>query len=589
MPEPHIEIKIAGNKLPTFKSFDLIQPIYDHHTFELVIGHGVAEALGGHTLDNSKQWIGQPLTAEFGDNEFEGLITSISMSHFHGLNGDLVIRGASPTIKLEAGPHNQSWNEKPLDAIVNGVLGEVGLTGEVAPVYTDPLTFIAQYRESHFGFLKRLACSFHEWFYYDGRVLKFGKPSPPETLSVYYGPDIQSLDISMRISPLKAKGFSYHSLNDENIEASTTNSVGGLNDMGQEALGASLDQFALEPQSSVVPRIEDKANLETILESRQGAQAADLMTLQGVGKKMEMSPGSVIDVKTKLYEDGSWIEEPYGNFLVTSVSHHITGNLEYNNNFEAISADSEYLPEPNFQLPVAEPQIATVLSNADPENKGRVEVKFLWQSGDMKSPWLRVMTPDGGNSDKVGVNRGLLAIPEEGDQVMVGFRYNDIQRPFVMGGMYNGSTGAGGGDNNITKSYTTRSGNTIVFNDEEKSVTVMDAEGNLMNMDGKGNISVSSSSTITLSCGGGPSIHINAKEDLISISAKTVLIDGKETSTMKSGGSMVATDSKESTTTVMADSVTVNGNMDTSINGGSKTSVSSSGKVEVMGAIVTLN
>ena len=45
-------------------------------------------------------------------------------------------------------------------------------------------------------------------------------------------------------------------------------------------------------------------------------------------------------------------------------------------------------------MPLAETQMATVLSNADPEGKGRVRVRMNWQTDGMQTSWVRVMTPD---------------------------------------------------------------------------------------------------------------------------------------------------------------------------------------------------
>ncbi|WP_311381866.1 phage baseplate assembly protein V, partial [Bergeyella zoohelcum] len=91
--------------------------------------------------------------------------------------------------------------------------------------------------------------------------------------------------------------------------------------------------------------------------------------------------------------------------------------------FEAIASDSGHLPRPDFELPLAEAQVAKVISNADPENQGRVQVRFDWQLHDT-TDWIRVMTPDAGSSGKVSKNRGFMAIPEVGDQVMIGFQHN---------------------------------------------------------------------------------------------------------------------------------------------------------------------
>ena len=83
--------------------------------------------------------------------------------------------------------------------------------------------------------------------------------------------------------------------------------------------------------------------------------------------------------------------------------------------------------------------MATVLSNADPQGKGRVRVRMNWQTDGMQTGWVRVMTPDGGSSKDVKSNRGFVFIPEVGDQVLLGFRHGDPARPYVWVACFNGN------------------------------------------------------------------------------------------------------------------------------------------------------
>lgn len=69
-----------------------------------------------------------------------------------------------------------------------------------------------------------------------------------------------------------------------------------------------------------------------------------------------------------------------------------------------------------------------------------MSVKFDWQLHDT-TDFIRMMSPDAGGTDQVSQNRGYVAIPEVGDQVMVGFVHNHPDRPFVMGGMFHGQVG----------------------------------------------------------------------------------------------------------------------------------------------------
>jgi type VI secretion system secreted protein VgrG len=494
------KISIGGQVLNTFSTLTLNQSMYNHHTFDLVVGHDIIEDLGGHVLDKSKTWIGKEFVVEFGDNEFNGIVTSITMDHNAGFNGDLIISGASHTILLEAGPHLQSWNKKTLKKIAEGIIAEAGIKSKVAPKHSAPLEYMAQYQESHFGFLQRLAATFHEWMYYDGKTLVFGKPGNlGKEIEVVYGTDLDSIQISMRMVPVNRKGFTYNSGQDETVTASTTGEVPGLKGLGSEAMSASMDKFSIQSQGSVLPRVSDKSELEAVLKNKQAAAAARLTSVTGVGKKMELKPGAVADIKAAVKTNSAWDLKPYGKYLILNIQHHFTGNHEYSNHFEAIPAELEILPEPRISFPVAESQIATVTSNTDPENKGRVEVQFLWQSGDMKSPWLRVTTPDAGTSGKVSSNRGMVTIPEVGDQVMVGFRYNDPMRPFVLGSLFHGKSGGGGGAGNKTKSLTTRSGCTVSLDDDKGSVTISDPSGNTVVMHGDGKMSITAPNELSIS------------------------------------------------------------------------------------------
>ncbi|MDV2466617.1 Vgr family protein, partial [Elizabethkingia anophelis] len=179
----------------------------------------------------------------------------------------------------------------------------------------------------------------------------------------------------------------------------------------------------------------------------------------------------------------------------------------YTGHFEAIASDTGYMPKPDFVVPIAQPQIATVISNTDPESQGRVTVKFDWQQSDTTN-FIRMMSPDAGGTDQITQNRGYVAIPEVGDQVMVGFVHNHPDRPFVMGGIFHGGTGLGGGVNNHLKSIQTRSGIKVLMNDAEGSVNIIDPSGNTYFMDGKGNITVTAPKDMSFNAGANLNISV---------------------------------------------------------------------------------
>ena len=121
------------------------------------------------------------------------------------------------------------------------------------------------------------------------------------------------------------------------------------------------------------------------------------------------------------------------------------------------------------------------------------------------------MSPYAGGTDQVSQNRGYVAIPEVGDQVMVGFVHNHPDRPFVMGGMFHGGTALRGFANNRVKSIMTRSGHKVIFTEDE-SIIITDKSGNEIHLDTTGsNISITAPETMTLNC---KNMNINVGENM---------------------------------------------------------------------------
>jgi phage protein D len=76
--------------------------------------------------------------------------------------------------------------------------------------------------------------------------------------------------------------------------------------------------------------------------------------------------------------------------------------------------------------------IGQVTDVHDPEKRGRVKLTFPWLSDDYVSDWSRTVQPGAGK------DRGAMVIPEVGDEVLVAFEQQDPQRPYVLGGLFNG-------------------------------------------------------------------------------------------------------------------------------------------------------
>ncbi|ERK01331.1 phage-like baseplate assembly protein [Hoylesella pleuritidis F0068] len=264
------------------------------------------------------------------------------------------------------------------------------------------------------------------------------------------------------------------------------------------------------------------SEMETYVRKKQEAETAESHYVRGTSENASLGVGSVVNLKSSFLERlGSVSAESLGRFLITEITHTVGEDSYYLNHFKAIPAVVHTLPAPDVELPVAQTQMATVVSNADPRGKGRVQVRMNWQTEEMRTDWIRVMTPDGGSSESVKSNRGFVFIPEVGDHVLVGFRYNDPGRPYVMGSLFNGTTAGGGSEGNKLKSITTRSGSSLLLDDSDGSVTLHDHGGVNMNFDGRGSHSLNAGSCSCTNVGEDASVLKMDKDGNIDLSGKT--------------------------------------------------------------------
>ena len=103
---------------------------------------------------------------------------------------------------------------------------------------------------------------------------------------------------------------------------------------------------------------------------------------------------------------------------------------------------------------------ATVTDISDPDGQGRVQVTLPWcpdSGGGRYEAWARIATLFAGS------DRGSWFIPDVGDEVLVAFEHGDPARPYVLGGLWNGSDSppeSASAQNNI-KMIKSRSGVTI--------------------------------------------------------------------------------------------------------------------------------
>jgi uncharacterized protein involved in type VI secretion and phage assembly len=125
-----------------------------------------------------------------------------------------------------------------------------------------------------------------------------------------------------------------------------------------------------------------------------------------------------------------------GMYTLSSTRHDFSPDSGYLTSF-AVSHESErslYGVAAGANGRTAMPGVvnAVVTAAKDPENQGRVKVKFPVLSDNYESWWARTVQAG------AGASRGAVVLPEVGDEVLVAFGHGSFQQPFVLGGLYNG-------------------------------------------------------------------------------------------------------------------------------------------------------
>lgn len=621
-----VKIEIDGQAVKDFVGLTITQSIYDHHEFEVKFRKETLEKPNTFLMEASKDFIGTSIKIEIEDYQnnyknstpalfFRGIVTDIRATRSGVAETNFIfISGYSPDILLEDNPGCRSFQEMDLNQLVSKVLKPIPkdlLRCNLAPTIQTNFNYIVQYNESSYSFLRRLAARYGQWFFYDGLELLFGEVKP-QTVNVCLGMDLTDFGFSLKVSPHNFKNISYNSVSDgDNMSQFTPNSEKSskmLNDYGKLAFQKSMKLYG---QSSVL--LNNHLNV-TDSNYQTELQKVTELTGSGIAAGMSGGTGTSVNPKIKLgskltiqaLSENAQGKLDYGEYLVTSIIHKCDNLNNYTNEFRCVPAKAT-IPDYTDALafPHCETQYAVVTNNTDPDNLGRVRVRFFWQLAGEESPWIRVSHPHAGN------NSGFYFIPELNEEVIVGFESGDAEKPFVMGSLFNGvnkpdgSWPSGSNDNKVIR---TRGGNTIelIDNDGSEEINIYQENDKAdshhismvlasklnplaeseMTIFSKGKLVIQAESIEIQSKG---AIDIKSKEDSINVdAAKNVALKSKIGMTMDADKYLIAK-SKKAVKVASEGTLVLDGKRNVSTKAGVKNILKGETMVEIKGGIVKIN
>ncbi|MCD9585984.1 phage baseplate assembly protein V [Tenacibaculum maritimum] len=367
---------------------------------------------------------------------------------------------------------------------------------------------------------------------------------------------------------------------------------------------SAISEYALNAAIKLYPKktlgmpetvLGDKYEMDRYLLGKTESILSEFDVLEAKSKFVGLEIGSVIRLTSKEKHVGD-------SYLITEITHTEGQGREYENEFKAIAANSRYLPEPKITPAIAGTQRAIVVDHEDPLEQGRVKVKMLWQENEMTTNWIQVLAPDAGNSDVVEKNRGYVFIPEEGDQVLIGFHHNDPNRPFVLGSLHHSDSAGGGKKKNSVKSLKTRSGHTIELDDTKgkEKIHIYDNGGSIITFDTKKkSLYIQATENLELAAknikiAATENIRFHAQENIESVSeidtvmmANTALkLQSTENISIKSSSNLQMEASNKATLKAVATSL--EGSSEVSLQGNTA-KVNGDSITEISGGIVKIN
>jgi len=503
-------LSLDGEPFLSRNSYEVIleQKTNAHDTFSIIVPDDALDTYEGFVMENSKKLLGKKISLSYwqygSENQvFSGIVTGLKNRKESGY-GKLVITGHSPSILLENGRADRSFEQLSLSQIVKEIGVNYPQEGKIHAEEQElnvrrVLPYTVQSQESDFGFIQRLAMRYGEYFYYNGKELIFGNKAEP-ILELSEGRELIELEFELGLRAQGFSGLAYDAEKGESIQhnAQEVQTEWKENALQAVAVQASKQLFGNAPKSVFSGSEKSQELEEMLLKEKENRES--LIWVRGRSRDSRLKNGS----RAKLMDINGRAMETY---RIVEIRHYYNGN-EYYNEFVGVSDVLHPPYQDSGAFPKSHEQMGRVVENADPLGLGRVRVQMMWQeAGSEKTPWIRLLQPHSGSG------KGFYFVPEIGEEVLVGFQGGNAEKPYVIGTQYNGKEKSGYADkeNNI-KAVHTRSGTKIILNDSEGSILIEDPSGNTYHMDGQGNIKVSAPRNISFTAG--QNINISAGQNI---------------------------------------------------------------------------
>jgi phage protein D/phage baseplate assembly protein gpV len=391
---------------------------------------------------------------------FEGQVTAAE--HVFGPDRDysLVVRAYDALHRLRKRQRARALVQTTVDGVASELAGDVGLgsqSAESGPVWQN----IVQQNETDLELLVVLAarCGMYPVIR-DGELHLITLEGTGDAIELTLGEGLLEarVELNGERAARSVKAVGWDPLRAETHQAEASSPRTGRN------IGAQVDPGEVGGTGEVGLFGEfasDEAHASALAQAELDARAAGEVTFWGIAEgDPRLRAGTPVEI-TGLRE------ELDGTYAVTDVTHTVDGIRGY------LTELSSAPPDVRRRRTAAIAALGQVTSVDDPDGHGRVRVSFP-AYGDVESDWLGVVVPGAGS------DRGIVALPDVGDHVLVTFAHEDPAAGVVVGGLYGtgGPPDPGVADAAVRRfSIRTSGGQWITLDDENKKLRLEDVTG----------------------------------------------------------------------------------------------------------------
>jgi uncharacterized protein involved in type VI secretion and phage assembly len=505
------------------------------------------ELIDGAVLD-----LGKEVEIAFADDNrqpvtlMKGEITGLEPHYDEEMNTWLTVRGYDKRHRLNRGTKIRVFLNQTDSQMVQSIAGEAGVSVEVEATSVQH-KYVCQHDQTDLEFIEeRARLNGYELVYADDKI-KFRKPNGSRPrINLAHGVGLRSftprLSAANQVNSVMVRGWD--PVNKQAV-VGQANSTSSQPQIGLGKNGGSAAQQAFSSEAKLVEVRYDvltQAQAEKLAQSLLDEINAGFVEATGVTfGNANIKAGCEVNI-TQLGTRFS------GVYMVTSATHTYTEE-GYNTEFRVEGKKPRLLSDlasgngngsvfSRWQGVVP----AIVTNNLDPDNYGRIKVKFPWLADDKESNWARV------SSVGAGSQRGLLWLPEVNDEVLVAFEQGDFNRPIILGGLWNGQDAMPESQANTVKNgkvvrrtWKTRLGHIIRFvdDDSEKYIEIVDsAQGTTIKLDAQNKkLDITCQGEVTIKSTGKTNVETTGNLDLKS--SANVSIKGAGNVNVEATGQLV--------------------------------------------------